>query len=148
MAQFVEVPGYNRPNRRRCETTETVWGRRNSDTQLVSAARLVLTRLVAAICAARSHGAPVLVRDSARQVTWSEAFLHDTSSERSELRGLVAQLAHAERVRGTPPEGMVVIVKELLPIDKADSLEWSEERALIEDVVRWGIEGYYDSESP
>ena len=67
-----------------------------------------------------------------------------SGAARAQIRASVTAFVRQLRMRGTPPEGMLVQVKgaarEALPAPMVGP----EARAVIEDVVRWSIAAYYD----
>jgi hypothetical protein len=66
---------------------------------------------------------------------------------RDELRSSVIVYARVLRQEGEPPERMLVLVKSAVqPEETRESVE--ENRALMEEVVRWSLEGYYGEPKP
>lgn len=63
---------------------------------------------------------------------------------REELEATVRGYARLLRVLGTPPERMLLLLKETVR-ERVPS-HGVEARAIMEDVVRWGVKAYYDED--
>jgi hypothetical protein len=108
-------------------------------------ARVLLERVVETIAQTKAlrNQSEHLIRRSREHVAWSDTQFGHGIRVRDELRDKVAALARSQRAEGVPPERMVTMLKDLIHDAHADALEWSDARALNDDVVRWGIEAYY-----
>ena len=84
---------------------------------------------------------PVFVR-GAPKLPDSVAPLSQAS--RAQVRASVTAFVRQLRLRGTPPEGMLVQVKDAAREALPAPMHGFEARAVIEDVVRWSIAAYYD----
>jgi hypothetical protein len=113
--------------------------------QLVSDARALLGRAVEAIAQAREHKqrSDEILRTSAEHVVWSDHLIGESRLIAERLHETVATIATQLRTNGAPPEKVLTLLKSFVIDAEADRLEGAVARSLIEDVVRWGIEGYY-----
>ena len=68
-----------------------------------------------------------------------------SSALRAELRASVTAYVHHLRADGIPPERMLVLVKATLRESTPPELDAVEARTLMEDVVRWSVDAYYDA---
>lgn len=83
-----------------------------------------------------------LLAEAQERITWADYLVGESERIIAGLRDAVTAFAQAERGKGEPPEKVVAFLKKLT-VDAGESLEASEARSLVDDVVRWGIEAYY-----
>jgi phage terminase large subunit-like protein len=112
---------------------------------LVGETRVLLHRVVEAIAEAKTHNAHSrsLLEGSRERLVWSDCLIGESATMRDRLQDTVSALAGIERAKGVSPEKMLVLLKELIVDADRDKLSAMDARSLMDDVVRWGIEGYY-----
>jgi len=64
---------------------------------------------------------------------------------RAQLRASVTAYVRALRAEQTPPQRALVLVKTAVQEAPPPALDADEARALMDDVVRWCVEAYYES---
>jgi hypothetical protein len=113
---------------------------------LVRDARALLHRAVEAVAKANvnHHHTRELLSQSMERVIWSDHLIGESARIRDLLRDTVSALAILERAKGMSPERVLVLLKGLVVDAEAEKLEPVMARSLTDDVVRWGIEAYYD----
>jgi hypothetical protein len=106
-----------------------------------------LARARAAILSAQAHmgrsqsllaRAQLLVGASARNV-------QESADLRELLHASVAAYARRLKAEGQPPERMLVLVKSAVREAVPPELDAVEVRELVEDVVRWSVEAYFEA---
>jgi hypothetical protein len=112
---------------------------------LVLETRVLLHRVVEAIAEAKTHNGRTRIPVEAprERLVWSDCLIGESATMRDRLQDTVAALAGIERAKGVSPEKMLVLLKELIIDADRDKLSAMDARSLMDDVVRWGIEGYY-----
>jgi hypothetical protein len=111
---------------------------------LVLDARALLKRAVDVVADAKAKGkrSRELVAKSKAQMVWSDYLIGESRQLADRLHNAVAMVAVNERLNGAPPERVLALLKGLVADARADKLDANDARSLIEDVVRWAIEGY------
>jgi hypothetical protein len=75
----------------------------------------------------------------------SERMVQESDALRAQLRASVAAYARRLKAEGQPPERMLVLVKTAVRDAVPPEFDAVEVRELLEDVVRWSVEAYYDA---
>ena len=70
---------------------------------------------------------------------------HASNALPVELRASVTAYVRHLRDDGVPPQRMLVLVKAAVRESAPPELDALEARALLEDVVRWSVDAYYDA---
>jgi len=83
-----------------------------------------------------------LLSQAQDRLNWAERLLGEAAIIDS-LRDAVGALARSERMKGEPPERVILLLKQLTVQAGGEQLEPPDGRMLVEDVVRWGIDAYY-----
>ena len=78
-------------------------------------------------------------------VSGSSSLVQASTALRAELRTSVTAYVRHLRDEGVPPERMLVLVKSTLRESTPADLDALEARALMEDVVRWSVDAYYEA---
>lgn len=84
-----------------------------------------------------------MLHTSNARVREAEQVIVQTLELLEQLRDAVTAVARLERSNAAPPETVIVLLEQL--VNEAD-VEWphlADPRALIREVVRWGVEAYY-----
>jgi hypothetical protein len=90
----------------------------------------------------RSHS---LLARAATLVGASERIVQESVDLREQLRASVSAYARRLRAEGQPSERMLILVKTAVREAVPPELDSVELRELLEDVVRWSVEAYYDA---
>jgi len=116
----------------------------NDDVTPAEATHTLLSRAVAAIAKAQEQNirSARLLSQAQDRLNWAERLLGEASIIDS-LRDAVGALARSERMKGEPPERVILLLKRLTVQAGGEQLEAPDGRMLVEDVVRWGIDAYY-----
>ena len=75
----------------------------------------------------------------------SDRVLQASTALRAQLRASVTAYVHRLKREGLPPERMLVDVKSAVIEATPSDLEPFERRELMDEVVRWSIEAYYEA---
>ncbi len=109
--------------------------------------RQTVERARAATLAARerrAHSHTVVARSEALAAA-TERVLHESAALRAQLRASVTAYVHHLKADGLPPERMLILVKSVVLDASPAALDVDDARRLMDDVVRWSVEAYYDA---
>jgi hypothetical protein len=90
--------------------------------------------------ARRSQSQALIARADTTERLW-----YESNALCAQLHVSVTAYVRSLRDDGTPPERMVVLVKTAVQEVAAAELDAIDGRSLMEDVVRWSIDAYYDA---
>lgn len=108
--------------------------------------RATLDRARAAIRASqeRTEASRTLLAGSEALAGAPARMLQDSGALRAQLRASVTAYVRRLKAEGLPPERTIVLVKSAVRDGTPPELDAWEARELMEDVVRWSVEAYYD----
>jgi hypothetical protein len=83
------------------------------------------------------------VHKALEHVVWSDYLMGESRGIADQLHRAIGSVVTVERDNGAPPEKVVTLLKGMITDARADKLG-PEAQSLVDDVVRWGIESYYE----
>lgn len=117
----------------------------NEPQPLVLEARALIASAIQVIREARERkgSSTGTLRASLDHVAWSDHLVGESRLVVDRLRQVITTVAVSERVNGAPPERVIALLKRLVGEADTKRIDSQLARSLTEDIVRWGIEGYY-----
>ena len=135
-----DQPGKPSPSATPADAIPTGLGSRAHIAQTLERARATIR----AAHALRGRSYSLLAR-SETLVGVSERMVQESDALRAQLRASVAAYARRLKAEGQPSERMLVLVKTAVREAVPPEFDAVEVRELLEDVVRWSVEAYYDA---
>jgi hypothetical protein len=108
-------------------------------------ATLASARQTLAAARERHARARLLLSRSAARLEQGERTVQQSLAARAQLRASVTAYVRCLRAEQLPPERVLVLVKSAVRDDTPPELDVADARELMEDVVRWSIEAYYQT---